>query len=94
MPVGFVSDHPAPTTSNGSTFSSPALRKVEAHLGREVNATSYSQPEFKKKVLAGDHFLSEVLRASKQFVKCEQRDLDEIIGKPRRSTTSNIQKGA
>ena len=71
-----------------------ALRKVETHLGREVNVTSYSQPEFQKKVGAGDHFLSEVLRASKQFVKGEQRDLDEVVGKPRRSTPSNIEKGA
>ena len=71
----------------------PALRKVEAQLGREVNVTSYSRPEFKKKVGAGDHFLSEVLRAPKQFVKGEQRDLDEVVGKPRRSKASNIQKG-
>ena len=71
----------------------PALRKVEAQLGREVSVTSYSRPEFKKKVGAGDHFLSEVLRAPKQFVKGEQRDLDEVVGKPRRSKASNIQKG-
>ena len=71
----------------------PALRKVEAQLGREVNVTSYSRPEFKKKVGAGDHFLSEVLRAPKQFVKGEQRDLDEVVGKPRRSKASNIHKG-
>ena len=71
----------------------PALRKVEAQLGREVNVTSYSRPEFKKKVGVGDHFLSEVLRAPKQFVKGEQRDLDEVVGKPRRSKASNIQKG-
>ena len=71
----------------------PALRKVEAHLGREVNVTSYSQPEFRTKVGAGDHFLTEVLRGPKQFVKGEQRDLDEVVGKPRRSKASNIQKG-
>ena len=47
----------------------PALRKVEEHLGREVNVTSYSQAEFRTKVGAGDHFLTEVLRGSKQFVK-------------------------
>jgi predicted nucleotidyltransferase len=68
-----------------------ALRKVETHLGREVNVTSYSRPEFQKKVGAGDHFLSEVLRTPKQFVKGEQRDLDEVVGKPRRSKPSNIE---
>ena len=71
----------------------PALRKVEEHLGREVNVTSYSQAEFRTKVVAGDHFLTEVLRGSKQFVKGGQRDLDEVVGKPRRSKASNIQKG-
>ena len=72
----------------------PALRKAETHLGRDVNVTSYSRPEFRKKVTADDHFLSEVLRAPKQFVKGDQRDLDGVIGKPRRSTSSDIEKGA
>ena len=71
----------------------PALRKAEEHLGREVNVTSYSQAEFKTKVGGGDHFLTEVLRGSKQFVKGGQGDLDEVVGKPRRSKASNIQKG-
>jgi predicted nucleotidyltransferase len=71
----------------------PALRKVEAHLGREVNVSSYSQSEFRTKVRAGDHFLTGVLRGPKQFVKGEQRDLDEVVGKPRRSKASNLQKG-
>ena len=43
----------------------PALRKVEARLGREVNVTSYSPQEFGKKVTAKDHFLSEVLQVPK-----------------------------
>jgi predicted nucleotidyltransferase len=68
----------------------PALRKVEEQLGREVNVTSYSQAEFRTKVGGGDHFLTEVLRGSKQFVKGGQRDLDEVVGKPRRSKASNI----
>ena len=71
----------------------PTLRKAEIQLGREVNVTSYSLPEFKKKVAGGDHFLSEVLRSPKQFVKGGQRDLDEVVGKPRRSTPSNLEKG-
>ena len=71
----------------------PALRKVEEHLGREVNVTSYARAEFRTKFAAGNHFLTEVLRGSKRFVKGGQRDLDEVVGKPRRSKASNIQKG-
>lgn len=63
---------------------SPTLRKAEARLGREVNATTYSASEFRSKVASGDHFLSTILRAPKQFLKGNQRDLDEIIGQQRR----------
>jgi len=59
---------------------SPALRKVEGRLGRDVNVTNYSASEFRHKVAGKDHFLSAVLRGSKQFVKGSQHDLDEIIG--------------
>jgi predicted nucleotidyltransferase len=72
----------------------PALRKAESRLGREVNTTSYSANEFRKKVAAKDHFLSELLRGPKEFVKGSQRDLDEAIGKPRRPTPSNVEKRA
>lgn len=58
----------------------PALRKAEARLGREVNATSYSASEFRRKVASRDHFLSTILRGPKQFLKGNQRGLDEIIG--------------
>jgi predicted nucleotidyltransferase len=71
----------------------PGLRQVEGQLGRDVNVTTYSRHEFKDKVEAGDHFLTEVLRAPKQFVKGEQRDLDQVVGKPRRSKASNLEKG-
>jgi predicted nucleotidyltransferase len=71
----------------------PALRKAESRLGREVNVTSYSAREFRKKVAAHDHFLSEVLRGPKEFVKGNQRDLDAVIGKPGRSTPSHVEKG-
>src|SRR5688572_19288962 len=37
----------------------PPLRKAETRLGREINATSYSTREFRSKVAAKDHFLSE-----------------------------------
>lgn len=60
---------------------SPALRKAEARLGREVNVTSYSPEEFREKIKSGDHFLGAVLRGRKQFVKGGQRDLDQLVGK-------------
>jgi len=72
----------------------PALRTVETRLGREVNATAYSTGEFRHKVAAKDHFLSEVLKGPKQFVKGDQRELDDIVGKPRRSAASDVEKRA
>ncbi|HWF86928.1 MAG TPA: hypothetical protein VG222_18855 [Vicinamibacterales bacterium] len=72
----------------------PALRKLETRLGREINVTSYSAQEFIGKALAKDHFLSAVLRGSKEFLKGNQRDLDEAIRRPRRPTPSNIDKRA
>lgn len=58
---------------------SPALRKVETHLGREINVTAYSPWEFREKVKSRDHFLTTVLRGRKQFVKGDRNDLDEIV---------------
>ena len=34
----------------------PILRKAEARLGREVNVSSYSAAEFRRKTAARDHF--------------------------------------
>lgn len=60
---------------------SPALRKSEQRLGREVNVTAYSPDEFREKIKSHDHFLTTVLRGRKQFVRGSQSDLDEIVGK-------------
>ena len=60
---------------------SPALRKAEQRVGREVNATVYSPEEFREKVKSRDHFLTAILRGRKQFVRGGQSDLDEIVGK-------------
>ncbi len=72
----------------------PTLRKAETRLGREINVTNYSTREFRKKIAAKDHFISEILRGPRQFVKGDQRDVDEIIGKPRRATPSDVDKRA
>ena len=58
----------------------PFLRRAEKRLGREVNVTTYSVDEFRKKVAQRDHFLKTVLSSSLQFVKGQQRDLDTIAG--------------
>ena len=58
----------------------PALRRAEAILGRSVNPTVYSLEEFGRKARAHDHFLSTVLGGAKQFVKGNERELEEIIG--------------
>jgi predicted nucleotidyltransferase len=71
---------------------SPTLRKMEGRLGRDVNVTTYSGQEFRRKVTSQDHFLSEVLQAPKEFVKGSQRDLDKIVGGARRSAPSNVKK--
>ena len=60
---------------------SPALRKAEARLGREINVTAYSPQEFREKVKSRDHFLTTVLRGRQRFVKGGRNDLDEAVGK-------------
>ena len=59
----------------------PALRKAEHTLGRELNAATYSVDEFRKKVEKNDHFLTALLKHPKQFVKGSERELDAITGK-------------
>ena len=67
--------------SAGIADLSPALRKAEQRLGREVNVTTYSPGEFREKIKSHDHFLAAVLRGRKQFLKGGQSDLDELAGK-------------
>lgn len=62
----------------------PALRRVEARLGREVNVVSYAAREFRKRAAVSEHFVTEVLRGPKAFVKGDPHDLDAVIGEPRR----------
>ena len=69
---------------------SPVVRKAESRLGREVNVTTYSVPEFREKVAAQDHFLATVLRGPKQFVKGGQSELGKIIGQQGRPEAQNV----
>jgi predicted nucleotidyltransferase len=55
----------------------PVLRKLEARLGREVNATLYSPQEFRGKLAAGDHFLRSVLKGRTILLRGSLDELDK-----------------
>lgn len=59
----------------------PALRKAERTLGRDLNATVYAIEEFRSKVEKNDHFLTAVLKLPKRFVKGGESELDTITSK-------------
>jgi len=46
----------------------PRLAKAEAQLHREINPTIYSEPEFRAKLIDGNHFLNTVMNDEKLFV--------------------------
>lgn len=58
----------------------PALRNCERTLGRPVNPTVYSLNEFHEKARTGDHFLTAVLKGTKEFVKGGEHELETIVG--------------
>ena len=55
----------------------PALRKLEARLGREVNVTLFSPEEFRRKLAAEDHFLHSVLKGKTIPLKGTLNELEE-----------------
>jgi predicted nucleotidyltransferase/DNA-binding transcriptional ArsR family regulator len=58
-----------------------ALSNAQARLGRDVNPSVYSPREFRKKALAGHHFLTTVLREPKVFVIGSEYDLGRLAEK-------------
>jgi len=58
---------------------------LEKKFGREINVTCYSPKEFQKKVKAENHFLMNVLRGEKTFLKGDERELANLAGKPNRA---------
>jgi uncharacterized protein len=46
----------------------PRLAKAEAKLHREINPTIYSEPEFRARLIDGNHFLNTVMGDEKLFV--------------------------
>ena len=65
---------------SGASDLIPALRNCERTLGRPVNPTVYSLNEFQEKARKGDHFLTAVLKGTKEFVKGGEHELETIVG--------------
>jgi predicted nucleotidyltransferase len=71
--------------SIGLSELSPLLRMLEKKFGREINVTCYSPKELQKKVKAENHFLMNVLRGEKTFLKGDERELENLASKPNRA---------
>ena len=56
----------------------PALRKAEQRLRRPVNPTIYTRAEFRRKLVSGSPFLSNVLDHEKLFVIGALSDLERL----------------
>lgn len=59
----------------------PALRKLESRFSRDVNVTLFSSEEFHRKLAAGDHFLTTVLKGKNIFLKGELDELEETASR-------------
>ncbi len=59
----------------------PALRKLEARFGREVNVTLFSPEEFRRKLTAKDHFLHSVLKGKTIPLKGTLNELEETASR-------------
>jgi predicted nucleotidyltransferase len=60
---------------------SKALGPAEKTLGREINPVVYPEDEFRKKVLAGHHFVTSIIKGKKIFLVGESEDLRRVAGK-------------
>jgi predicted nucleotidyltransferase len=59
----------------------PALRKLEARFGREVNVTLFSPEEFRRKLTAEDHFLHSVLKGKTIPLKGTLNELEKTASR-------------
>lgn len=55
-----------------------ALRPAEERLQREINPTVYSPAEFRKKLQAGHHFLTTILKTPRIFLVGGERELKRL----------------
>jgi len=56
------------------------VASVEKSVGRPVSPTVYSVPEFKRKLVDGNHFLNAVLKAPKMFLVGDNNELGKLGG--------------
>ena len=56
----------------------PALRRAEARLRREVNASVYPAREFREKLKRGGKFLARVVKGPKLFLVGDERELGRL----------------
>jgi len=61
---------------------SPALRQAEERLGRPVNSSVYTRSEFSRKLTAGSHFLTTVMKTPRVFIEGTDDELARALGKP------------
>jgi DNA-binding transcriptional ArsR family regulator len=72
----------------------PALRKLQIELGREIHPTLYSPLEFATKRREGNSFLDAVLAREKLFVVGSENDLGRSLVPAARRTRRRKQRGA
>lgn len=58
---------------------SKILAKPKRELGREINYTVYSAPEYRKRIMKRDHFVNAVLKKEKIFIIGDEDELEKII---------------
>ncbi|MDR3799733.1 MAG: nucleotidyltransferase domain-containing protein [Terracidiphilus sp.] len=71
----------------------PVLRKLEDRLGRAVNATLYAPQEFRRRLAAGDHFLSSVLKGKTILLKGSLDELDKTPTRRKGAPAPNQRAG-
>ena len=59
------------------------LRALESRLGRAVNPTVYTSPEFAKRVSEKNHFLTAVLETELLFILGTANDLARLVKRPK-----------
>lgn len=55
------------------------LTSVEKNIGRSINPTVYSVPEFEAKMADGNHFLRAVLKGQKVFLPGDEDELGKSV---------------
>lgn len=73
--------------SVGLSELSPSLLMLEKKFGREINVKCYSLKEFRNKVEAENHFVMNVLKNERTFLKGDKDELESLAFNRDRTTT-------